>query len=312
MVSIIVPVYNAEKYLHQCIESILNQSCPDFELLLIDDGSKDSSAKICDEYARKDNRIRVFHKKNGGVSSARNLGLVNAKGEYVYFADADDEVLPQGLESLVERMQQRVDVVFGGVEMIGLNGKNLIEVKRKYDGCISRNGLLEDLADSHDFYQGFLWNKLFKNSVIQTNNLRFDEKIYFNEDRLFVVQYVCASNKTGYLFLDPVYRYFVRENSAMSSLTKGLNKKFITDYIAVRKILSCIDSLDGDKPIIDGWKKGVKVTYSMYFRSLHARHNPFFFMRVMWHLYRILGLRETYEFQVHPRLMFLKQKLMCV
>ena len=89
-ISVIVPVYNAEKYLHRCIDSILSQTFTDFELLLINDGSKDSSGAICDEYAAKDNRVRVFHKENGGASSARNLGLDNAKGEWIAFVDSDD------------------------------------------------------------------------------------------------------------------------------------------------------------------------------------------------------------------------------
>ena len=89
-ISVIVPVYNVEKYLHRCVDSILAQTFNDFELLLIDDGSKDKSGAICDEYAAKDSRVRVFHKENGGVSSARNLGLENAKGDWIIFIDSDD------------------------------------------------------------------------------------------------------------------------------------------------------------------------------------------------------------------------------
>lgn len=96
-VSIIVPVYKAEKYLNRCIDSILAQTFTDWELLLIDDGSTDRSGDICDEYAKKDTRIRVFHKENGGVSSARNLGLDSAQGEWVTFIDADDYILPDFL-----------------------------------------------------------------------------------------------------------------------------------------------------------------------------------------------------------------------
>ena len=90
MISVIVPVYNAEKYLQRCVDSILKQSFTDFEVLLIDDGSHDRSGELCDEYGEKDNRVRVFHKENGGVSSARNVGLDNASGEYISFVDADD------------------------------------------------------------------------------------------------------------------------------------------------------------------------------------------------------------------------------
>ena len=101
-ISVIVPVYNTEKYLHRCIDSILAQTFTDFELLLIDDGSTDNSGTICDEYATKDSRVRVFHKKNGGVSSARNLGVDNAKGEWVTFVDSDDCVPQNGSALLYE------------------------------------------------------------------------------------------------------------------------------------------------------------------------------------------------------------------
>src|SRR5690606_22590995 len=97
-VSVIIPVYNTENYLRECLDSILAQTFTDFEVLLINDGSTDSSGKICDEYAEKDSRIKVFHKENGGVSSARNLGLDNAKGEWICFVDSDDEILQDALQ----------------------------------------------------------------------------------------------------------------------------------------------------------------------------------------------------------------------
>lgn len=99
-ISVIVPVYKAEKYLTHCIDSILNQSFTDLELLLIDDGSPDRSGEICDKYARKDSRIRVFHQQNGGVSRARNNGLAHAQGQYVVFVDSDDRTLPDYLCAL--------------------------------------------------------------------------------------------------------------------------------------------------------------------------------------------------------------------
>ena len=102
LVSVITPVYNTEKYLDECIGSILSQSMTDFELLLIDDGSTDGSGAICDRYAEKDKRIRVFHIPNGGVSAARNLGLDNARGEFVVFVDSDDRVTPDHLQQLAD------------------------------------------------------------------------------------------------------------------------------------------------------------------------------------------------------------------
>ena len=114
-ISVIIPVYNAEKYLRRCVDSILAQIFTDFELLLIDDGSKDKSGVICDEYAKKDNRVKVFHKENGGVSSARNLGLDNARGEWIGFIDSDDMVKPEYLDGLI-RYQSRSSLVVGGYE----------------------------------------------------------------------------------------------------------------------------------------------------------------------------------------------------
>lgn len=103
-ISIIVPVYNAERYLHRCIESILAQTFKDFELLLIDDGSKDNSGYICNEYAGKDERVKVWHKENGGVSSARNVGLDNVKGEWVTFVDSDDYISSNYFDNLLAEL----------------------------------------------------------------------------------------------------------------------------------------------------------------------------------------------------------------
>ena len=116
-ISVIVPVYNTEKYLHRCVDSILAQTFTDFELLLIDDGSTDSSGAICDEYAQKDSRVRVFHKENGGASSARNLGLDNATGEWITFCDSDDFVYSYWLSNFdVDKNGRTYDIICQGIE----------------------------------------------------------------------------------------------------------------------------------------------------------------------------------------------------
>lgn len=135
-VSIIVPVYNAEKYLRRCIDSILSQSFEHFELLLVDDGSTDSSGVICDEYATKDNRVRVFHKTNGGVSSARNLGIVKSCGEWVAFVDADDRLLKDALNILMNKSASGTDLVICGYEIYNEDGELIfttdIEAQEKF------------------------------------------------------------------------------------------------------------------------------------------------------------------------------------
>ena len=118
MISVIVPVYRAEKYLHRCVDGILAQTYTDFELLLIDDGSPDNCGALCDEYAAKDSRVRVFHKENGGVSSARNLGLDNAKGEWVTFCDADDYVTSDWLATFSDAITKAVDLGIQGYYII--------------------------------------------------------------------------------------------------------------------------------------------------------------------------------------------------
>ena len=122
LLSIIVPVYNTATYLPACLDSILSQGFTDFEVLLVDDGSSDGSGAICDKYAEADSRVRVFHQENGGVSSARNLGLSQAKGEWIYFVDSDDEMLPDGLQTLVDCISDDVDIVMGGILEVEENG----------------------------------------------------------------------------------------------------------------------------------------------------------------------------------------------
>ena len=129
VISIIVPVYNAEKYLHRCIDSILSQTFTDFELLLIDDGSTDSSSIICDDYLREDSRVRVFHKKNGGVSSARNMGLDNAKGKWITFVDSDDFISSNFCEILLDNENE--DLVICSFETFG-NIKEKCKLKDSY------------------------------------------------------------------------------------------------------------------------------------------------------------------------------------
>ena len=117
MISVIVPIYNAEKYLRRCVDSVLAQTFTDYELLLINDGSQDSSGAICDGYVAKDSRVRVFHKENGGASSARNLGLENAKGEWITFVDSDDTLQQNALDLLYQSLTSSVDAVIANTKL---------------------------------------------------------------------------------------------------------------------------------------------------------------------------------------------------
>ena len=184
MVSIIVPVYNAEKYLHRCVDSILAQTFTDFELLLIDDGSKDNSGAICDEYAAKDARVYVFHKENGGVSSARNLGLDNAKGEWVVFVDSDDWVEEDYLKCLIDNYDNAFVVSSYIYER-----KNEFSYEKMNEGVmIINSNCLTDILMSAAFTTPY--SKLYDREILEREGLRFNDKMTSCEDTLFVWTYL--------------------------------------------------------------------------------------------------------------------------
>ena len=204
MISIIVPVYNNEKWLSRCVDSILAQTYHDFELLLIDDGSTDNSGAICDQYAAQDARIRVFHKANGGVSSARNLGLDEARGEWICFVDSDDEV--EHLEKFV-LVDASSDMILMTLRVINWNGNDYLET-------ISLQSGISDKKENYIkyFLQYHIFNsvcgKLIRRSVIGA--LRFDGSIKFGEDSLFNLLTMSVVNK---ITLCPEAEYiYHREN----------------------------------------------------------------------------------------------------
>ncbi len=237
-VSIIIPVYNTEQYLPRCIESILNQSFTDYELLLIDDGSTDGSGALCDKYAEKDGRIRVFHKENGGVSAARNLGLDSANGEWIYFVDSDDEVLPCGLLTLVNCISEEVDIVMGGFIEVD-EGGNSLSVDENVVLCLSKKQSAISLYGNNGYYYkylGYLWNRLLRKSIIQKNCLRFDSSIAIKEDTLFLMQYVCGSNGITRQTTSPVYQYYRRTDSAMGKVLNSFEPKYVDSFYALVKM----------------------------------------------------------------------------
>ena len=186
-ISVIVPIYNVEKWLRRCVDSILAQTFTDFELLLIDDGSTDGSGVICDEYAGKNSRIRVFHKPNGGVSSARNIGLDNARGEWITFVDSDDWVELEYLECLLSNV--------GGAELsicdFVIRGSDEVWTDKIETGLISKDKLAAFYTETYPYcHLTAPWIKLYKKSIIEENNIRFKEDINTLEDTIFVLEYL--------------------------------------------------------------------------------------------------------------------------
>lgn len=217
--SIIVPIYNVEPYLRECIDSVLVQTFQDFELILVDDGSPDGSPAICDEYADKDIRIQVIHKKNGGLSDARNAGLDYASGEYIYFLDADDSILPDLLEKTVVEMSEGADMVVFGFQ-------NQYETHTALPEVRAQSGIytMESEADRLGFIQKNLlphkigweaWSRIFRRDLIEQYELRFaDNRKIFAEDMYFNLCYCAHASKI--VCLDTVlYNYRMREDSIM-------------------------------------------------------------------------------------------------
>lgn len=182
-ISVIVPVYKVERYIEQCIESVLSQTYENLELLLVDDGSPDSSGVICDEHAAKDNRVHVFHKENGGVSSARNVGLKNMTGDWVCFLDSDDWWAPTFLQNFINVIStRRCDIVLQGyIEENEIKGTRRTVALPESTFC-SAGELIVFLENAKGVHNGFLWHRIFKANVFRDNGITFPQGISFAED----------------------------------------------------------------------------------------------------------------------------------
>jgi len=215
-VSIIVPVYQAEDTLRRCVNSILSQEEPDFELLLIDDGSTDASRAICDEYAAADPRVRVSHRPNMGVSAARNLALDEARGTYLQFLDSDDWLAP-GATGLLLRAAEE-----SGCDLVVADFYRVIGGRADRKGDIEEEGVLtrEEYAsymmeDPADFYYGVLWNKLYRRAIVEEHRLRMNAQLSWCEDFMFNLEYIrCASSFRA--LREPVYYYVKTKGSLVS------------------------------------------------------------------------------------------------
>ena len=212
-ISVIVPVYNAKKYLHRCIDSILSQTFTDFELLLIDDGSKDKSGAICDEYAVKDNRVRVFHKENGGAADARNVGIANTMGEWLTFIDCDDIIECNYLESISQGFDKEVDMIVGN-ENVYYN-RTVLESPEQYYLPVGNISIREFVESK------YVWEsvcKVIKRSFIY-GRVKF-HKLKVAEDTCFYLS-VCSLvpriyvpqplNKSAYIYYSAPSDIFINK-----------------------------------------------------------------------------------------------------
>lgn len=221
-VSIIVPVYKVEKYIQKCLDSIISQTFTDWECLLIDDGSPDKSGEICDEYAAKDPRFSVFHKPNGGVSSARNLGLDHARGEWVTFVDADDMIQPGFLSALLVPTIDYADLDFVQAGCCNYRNGKIVGLEQQYDFYVGN-----DPAFLFNNFRGLTVSKLFRLENVNRGShglpLRFDERMRIAEDMAFTLDYIL--NVKRYAFVSETGYLYRRDNEG-SATKKTLTPNF--------------------------------------------------------------------------------------
>lgn len=228
-ISVIVPIYNAAPYLTKCIDSILAQTFDNFELLLINDGSTDESGAICDIYMSRDSRVKVFHKTNGGVSSARNLGIEEATANYITFVDSDDYLESYCLSLMYNNIDENTDIILGSFYYE--SEEDIIRQQLPYSEIkIDRYNVNDILMDISYMTP---WGKLYKKDIIDYNNIRFDVKINSGEDTLFVYTYLLYVKKIKAL-KECIYHYKINN--------EGLSKKSCS--IEEREyMLNCFETL---------------------------------------------------------------------
>lgn len=229
IISVIVPVFNAEKYLARCVESILNQTFQFFELLLVDDGSTDASSFICDSY-KYDERVQVIHQANQGVSAARNNGIDNASGDYIVFVDSDDFLEPNAFDVLLTYIGDNAyDLVCGSFQLVFPSGMRCSR-KLKREDLLPNQLAAVCYEINFDVILGSVWGKLYRKDIIQNYKIRFPSDISYAEDNIFNIQYYRYIKK-AILLDNVVYNYFYNENS----LTTTIKNSVFIDFIYVSK-----------------------------------------------------------------------------
>lgn len=328
MISIIIPIYNASKYLKQCIDSIIQQTYTNWQLILIDDGSIDDSAKICDKYEQLDSRITVIHQSNKGVSAARNTGIEQAQGELLCFVDADDWLESTFLSNF-DTAHIQVDFYISGW-VFNIDDIPYSYIKYQTNYCNSIEQIRDVFLSQNLKGNGYPWGKLFKTSIIRNNHLKFNEKMSINEDHLFVLQYFLLTesiyitekttyqyrvfNETGqklsekkhgyteYIENATCFKKVVYELKEKWSLCDTLFQNFILLFVFSKR-LKAIESLilNGERNLfpneITYWKKQKEIRFNTKLEAIIfiiiKLEIPLF---VKWHILKVLYLFKSYYY----------------
>ncbi len=296
--SIIIPVYNVESFLPRCIDSVLKQCYCNYEIILIDDGSTDSSAAICDEYAARYDCCRVIHRKNSGVTASRNVGLSEAKGKYIVFLDSDDYLEKEMLAKVYEQLEkQQYDICSFAARRVDENERFLYELR--FDDMITS---LELDDDSRDL---FLWKKflqyqtgwescfhVFRRDIIEQHQIRYAENLSYAEDLLFTFEYMLYV-KRWVKIPDILYNYTLRSGSA----TKELDRQLLLESILYRAFMHMSESLQ-KKDAVRYDERRISLFYAVLLSYFYPRFSGFIGTEGVNELLRAPAIREVQDRQL--------------
>lgn len=242
-ISIVVPVYKVEKEIHRCMESLLDQTFKSIEIILVNDGSPDNCPKICDEYSKKDDRVKVIHKENGGLSDARNVGLLEAVGEYVLFVDSDDYIDKNACEVFYKNIKDNIDIIVADAIKIENDRKILMchaEISSEF--ILSGKEFLKRQLASKKMNMA-VWLNLYRRNFLIENNLFFKKGI-LHEDEQWTPRVFLAANKVKYIKF-PFYNYIIREDSITKKKDRTKNGiDLVNTCYELEKIYEEIDDVE--------------------------------------------------------------------
>lgn len=267
LISIIIPVYNGEKHIKECLSTIMNQSYTNIEIIVVNDGSKDKTSKIVDELSKIDKRIKLINKANTGVSDSRNTGIKSANGDYIMFLDSDDFINNKCIENLVPNLIKNDIVLFGFKVNGSSNRKNDTKELKKINSFDSKS-VLEKIICVKNCIYGYVWRAIFSRKLLLENNLMFSYGIRISEDYLFLVQSIYYSNNI-YIDSSEYYIYNVNEGSTtvkyIPSLLKDMN--YVNNVIYDEIVCNNYE-------LIKGYRACVVNTYLRYIQN-EVRNNDY-------------------------------------
>lgn len=271
-VSVIIPAYKAERFLHRCVDSLINQTFTDFEIILVDDGSPDGSGKICDEYANKYSFIQAFHTENGGVSSARNFGITQAEGEWICFVDSDDWVEGDYLSNFFLYQNSDETLIFQNI--LFDYGNSITKPFFQYNDIIFDIHAADLISKYKILHNGCPVSKLFRSSIIKDNHIKFDTTISIHEDHCFVFDYLKHIKKIR-LIEKITYHYIIHDGSSLTS-TMHSSEEWL---YASESLFSKIDILTKNWNLTTEYHKSLLSDFSakqLYSAALNCTSNNYY------------------------------------